>query len=210
MKRKLFIKLLSSIFMIVLASCSSDSSAGEPSSTVISSSTSVETNIPASSSQTSASVQQTTQPPASTTAAPPVTSISTAIASTTASVTLTAPKTISKVNIQVGSKHFTATLHDNESARAILKEMPFTLKMDDFASQEKVARLPFALPSASTQTPATIRAGDIYLWSNDNLVLFYTTFSNSYSYVPVGYIEDVTGLREALGTGSVTITFTVQ
>ena len=192
--------------MIVLASCSSNSSADELISTVISSSTSVETSVPVSFSQTSAPVQQTTQPPASTTAAPPVTSISTAITA----APLTAPKTISKINIQVGSKHFTATLHDNESAQAIVKEMPFTLKMDDFASQEKVARLSFALPSASTQTPATIRAGDIYLWSSDSLVLFYTTFSNSYSYVPVGYIEDVTGLRDALGAGSIAITFTVQ
>lgn len=111
------------------------------------------------------------------------------------------------VTIQAGSRNFTAIIYDNESAEAIVQEMPFTLEMDDYAAQEKVAELTFALPSAVTETPATINAGEIYLWSCNNLVLFYTTFSNSYGYVPVGYIEDVTGLRDALGSGSVEVTF---
>ena len=221
MKKMVVIKLLSIVFMIVLVSCASNSSTDEPhNNTVNSSSALSETSAWVSSAQTSAVVQQTTQPPTSTTAitqsaittaGPPVTSTTQSeMPAATVSTTLTTPKIILKINIQVGSKNFTATLHDNETARAIVREMPFTLKMDDFAAQEKVARLPFALPSASTQIPATIRAGDIYLWSKDNLVLFYTTFSNSYSYIPVGFMEDVSGLRDALGNASVTITFTVQ
>ena len=114
------------------------------------------------------------------------------------------------INIQVGNKTFAATLYDNESARRILEEMPFTLNMDDFAGQEKVTDLTFDLPSAQRDVPATINAGDIYLWSGNNLVLFYTTFSNTYSYVPIGYITDVTGLTDALGSGSVEITFSIN
>lgn len=118
--------------------------------------------------------------------------------------------TMPTINIQVGNKNFTATFYDNESARTIVKQMPFTLEMDDFSSQEKVTDLSFDLPSAQTQTPAKINAGDIYLWSGNNLVLFYTTFSNSYSYVPVGHIDDVTGLKDALGSGSVHVTFSTN
>lgn len=118
--------------------------------------------------------------------------------------------TMPTVNIQVGDKSFTAALYDNESARTIAQEMPFTLNMDDFASQEKVTKLSFDLPSASTVVPATINAGDIYLWSGSNLVLFYTTFSNTYSYVPIGHIMDVSGLRDALGSGSAEITFSIN
>ncbi len=113
------------------------------------------------------------------------------------------------VTIQVGSKTFTAAMYGNASVRTIVQQMPFTLEMDDYASQEKVTGLTFPLPSASTEVPATINAGDIYLWSGNNLVLFYTTFSNSYSYVPVGYIEDVTGLKDALGDGSVVVAFRI-
>lgn len=117
---------------------------------------------------------------------------------------------IPTINIQIEDKNFTATMYDNDAVRTIIGEMPFTLEMDDYASQEKVASLPFALLSDSTETPARINSGDIYLWSGNNLVLFYTSFSNSYNYVPIGYVEDATGLRDALGNGSVTITFSVH
>lgn len=82
--------------------------------------------------------------------------------------------------------------------------------MDDYASQEKVTDLTFALPSAQTQTPARINAGELYLWSGNSLVLFYTSFSNSYSYVPIGAITDTAGLTDALGSGSIEVTFSVQ
>lgn len=118
--------------------------------------------------------------------------------------------TMARINIQVDNENFTGVLHDNESAHSLLERMPFTLNMEDYASQEKVASLPFTLTSSQTQTPATVNAGEIYLWSGNNLVLFYTTFSNSYSYVPIGYIEQVSGLQDALGSGNVTITFSVQ
>ncbi|WP_310602321.1 cyclophilin-like fold protein [Anaerosporobacter sp.] len=51
---------------------------------------------------------------------------------------------------------------------------------------------------------------DIYLWSDSSLVLFYTSFSNSYNYVPIGYIVDVTELTDALGSGSVSIEFKAE
>lgn len=113
------------------------------------------------------------------------------------------------VNITVGDRVFSAVFHDNDSAHALVDQMPFALDMDDYAGQEKVAGVPYNLPSASTLTPATIHTGDLYLWSGNSLVLFYTTFANSYSYVPVGYIADTAGLIEALGAGSATVTFSV-
>lgn len=114
------------------------------------------------------------------------------------------------VNIQVVDRNFTAIMYDNESARAIIGEMPFTLRMDDYASQEKVIGLTFDVPYSKTETPDKINAGDMYLWSGNNLVLFYTSFSNSYSYVPIGYITDVSGLADALGKGSVEVTFSIK
>ncbi|HCX62883.1 MAG TPA: hypothetical protein DHU59_10645 [Clostridiales bacterium] len=107
------------------------------------------------------------------------------------------------VNIHAGDKNFTVVMYDNDSAHTIAQEMPFTLNMDDFASQEKVTKLSFDLPSTSTVVPAAINAGDIYLWSGNNLVLFYTTFSNSYSYVPIGYITEWTDCYRRIGNTSI-------
>lgn len=117
---------------------------------------------------------------------------------------------ILRVNISIGDAVFEARFLDNESTRALLDQMPLTLEMTDHAGQEKVIALPFELPPASTEKPDAIHAGDLYLWSGNQLVLFYTTFANGYDgYVRLGAIEDVDNLAEALGSGDVTVTIEI-
>lgn len=100
-------------------------------------------------------------------------------------------------------------MYDNELSKAIVEEMPFTLTMNDYASQEKVSDLPFSLPSVQTEVPETIHAGDIYIWSGNKLVIFYTTFSNDYRYVPVGRITEIIELRNAIAGNRVEVTFSI-
>lgn len=115
------------------------------------------------------------------------------------------------VSVSIEDKEFLAKFHDNTSAKAIVAEMPLTIKMNDFSGQEKVVPLTFDLPKASIYTPSSINVGEIYLWSGNQLVLFYTFLpSNDYRYTPIGYIEDVEGLTEALGSGNVTITLKLE
>lgn len=115
------------------------------------------------------------------------------------------------VSITVGNKAFSAKFYNNESAKSIASQMPLTLDMKDFSSQEKVTSLPFDLPSAGTHIPPTIRSGEIYLWSENQMVLFYTSLqTNIYNYVPIGYIEDTVGLAETLGSSSVVIKFSIM
>ena len=47
-----------------------------------------------------------------------------------------------------------------------------------------------------------IHAGDLKLYGSSCLVLFYETFSTSYRYTSLGYVENPEGLAEVLGTGS--------
>ena len=48
-------------------------------------------------------------------------------------------------------------------------------------------------------------------WSSNTLVLFYNTYSNSHGgYVKLGYIEDISGLKEALGKANVQVTFEIS
>ena len=111
-----------------------------------------------------------------------------------------------KIEITVGDKTFHAALYDNEAAEALTDMLPLTLDMSELNGNEKYYYLDSSLP-ANASRPSGIKAGDIMLYGNSCLVLFYESFSTSYSYTPIGYIDDPSGLAAALGSGSVQVTF---
>lgn len=110
------------------------------------------------------------------------------------------------IQIRIGSEVFTLSLFDNETGRAFRELLPLTVSMDDVNSNEKFVRLPQNLPTVAV-TPATIRTGDLMLYGSDGLVLFYKTFSTSYSYTRIGTLRNPAGLEAALGRAMVVITF---
>ena len=115
------------------------------------------------------------------------------------------------VNIVIDGKTFIARFYNNETTKALISKMPFTIPMSDMNGNEKYYRLPRALPTPNTVRPATIRAGEIMCWSSNTLVIFYETFSNSYNgYVRLGYIENMDALASALENKNVVVTFSLQ
>ena len=42
------------------------------------------------------------------------------------------------------------------------------------------------------------------------IVVFYDTFPNSYSYTRLGYIEETSGLENAVGKGGIDISFKLK
>lgn len=113
--------------------------------------------------------------------------------------------------IVVGNKVFTAKLYNKETTQALISKLPMTINMAELNGKEKYYHLPENLPTQLTEMPATIHAGEIMCWSSNSLVLFYNTYSNSYGgYVKLGYIEDISGLKEALGKENVQVTFEVS
>ncbi len=115
----------------------------------------------------------------------------------------------SKMKIKVGNSTFTATLYDNQSATAFKSLLPTTVNIVDLNGNEKYFDLPRSLPT-NAANPGSIQNGDLMLYGSSTFVLFYKTFSTSYSYTKLGRIDDVTGLVAALGTGNVSVTFELQ
>lgn len=108
------------------------------------------------------------------------------------------------MKVTIGTVSFTATLATSATAIAFKTMLPLTLNMSDFNNNEKVGSLPASLTTAASN-PGTIHAGDIMLYGSSSLVLFYETFSTSYSYTKIGRIDDVSRLKAALGAGNVTM-----
>lgn len=120
-------------------------------------------------------------------------------------------QTSDMLKIEIGQKIFTATLANNSSVDALkelLKDGPLTLKMSDYAGMEKGADLGVTLPQNNQQMNTT--AGDIILYQGRTLVIYYDT--NSWSLTPIGKIKDLDEalLKETLGSGDVTVTFSLQ
>lgn len=113
------------------------------------------------------------------------------------------------IEIIVGDKTFSATLYDNEAATALKEQLPLTLNMSELNGNEKYYYLSDALPTNSS-IPSGIKTGDLMLYGNNCLVLFYDSFSTSYSYTPIGYVDNTDGLAAALGSGDVQVTFQIQ
>ncbi len=111
-----------------------------------------------------------------------------------------------KLKITIGTNTFSATLYNNASVTAFKQRLLMTLNMRELNGNEKYFDLPDNLPSNAVN-PGTIHAGDLMLYGSNTLVLFYKSFPTSYSYTPMGRIDNTSGLTAALGSGNVTVKF---
>ena len=96
------------------------------------------------------------------------------------------------LKITINGQKFTAELYDNEAAQKFMQLLPFDT----------------ALPT-NAQKPGKINAGDIMLFGNDCLVVFYKSFNTSCSYTRIGRIENTEHLAKAAGRSSVKIEFSL-
>lgn len=111
-----------------------------------------------------------------------------------------------KINVSVGDKTFTATLEDNATAQAFAVLLPASWQMNELNGNEKYVYLDTSLPTAAVSYQ-TIRAGDILLYGNNCVVVFYKTFQSGYSYTPIGHLDDASALASAVGSGNVRVAF---
>ena len=112
------------------------------------------------------------------------------------------------LKITIGPVSFNATLENNKTAKAFKRLLPMTVDMSELHGNEKYYYLSNGLPTASSN-PGTIRTGDLMLYGSTCVVLFYETFSTSYTYTRLGRITNPSGLASALGSGGVNVTFEI-
>lgn len=112
-----------------------------------------------------------------------------------------------RILMKIDDEIVTVAWEDNEAVAALmenLREQPLSIQMSMYGGFEQVGSLGTNLPREDEQT--TTHAGDIVLYSGNQMVVFYG--SNSWAYTRLGKITDKSAkeLKALLGSKDVTIT----
>jgi len=110
-----------------------------------------------------------------------------------------------KIYATINGEKLEIKLEDNSTVSALLKELPLEVSMSDLNSNEKYAYLDNSLPTNS-YSPKHIEAGDVMLFGDNCLVIFYKSFDTSYSYTKIGHVDSL----PSLGDGSVPVIFSAE
>ena len=113
--------------------------------------------------------------------------------------------------ITANDKVFYAAPEDNSSASALIEKLSegeITVDMRDYAHFEKVGSLPWSLPR--NDAPITTEPGDVILYQGNQITIYYD--QNSWNFTRLAKIGNTTKseLLDALGSGSVSVTFRVE
>ena len=107
---------------------------------------------------------------------------------------------MAKIYASLNSEKLEINLEENSTASALVKLLPLDITMNDLNKNEKYAYLDKSLPT-NTYSPKHIEAGDVMLFGNNCLVIFYKSFDTNYDYSKIGHIDNL----PELGNGSINV-----
>ena len=115
------------------------------------------------------------------------------------------------VKVKINDNVFDVKLENNSATQEFIKELKkgnVTVNASEYGGFEKVGNLGFSLPTSDENIGTA--PGDIVLYQGDKISLFYG--SHSWSYTKLGKIDDVDSnkLKEVLGSGDVTLEFSLK
>lgn len=120
-------------------------------------------------------------------------------------------ESMNTIYIKVNNNVLSIELEDNSATRELkrqLKNGDIIVNAHEYGGFEKVGDLGFSLPIEDSNI--TTSAGDIVLYQGNQISVFYN--SNSWSYTKLGKVQNISSneLKDILGNGDVTITFTLS
>ena len=94
---------------------------------------------------------------------------------------------------------------NSETANQIKSKLPFTITMTNLNGNEVYHYFTEEEFTSNTKSVGTINMGDIYLYQSNCIVLFYKTFSTSYTYTQIGKVINPSGLDTLIGSSNVEV-----
>jgi hypothetical protein len=111
-----------------------------------------------------------------------------------------------RIRLTINGKSVTASLEDNATSRDFVSLLPMTIKLDDYASTEKISYLTRKLTTAGAPAGVDPSVGDITYYAPwGNLAIFYRDFGYSKGLVKLGSIDSGAEVLDVPGPLTVTI-----
>ena len=104
------------------------------------------------------------------------------------------------MKVVIDNKEYRVILEDNETVDELLDLLPKSYVMKDLNDNEKYTYMEESL-KINPVNPNKINKGDIMLFGDNCLVIFYKSFITSYSYTKIGHIDNL----EDLGEGDINV-----
>ena len=108
------------------------------------------------------------------------------------------------VVININNKSYKVNLEENNTVDEFIKMLPKEFNMKELNGNEKYVNIDKNLPT-ETYYPKHIEAGDIMLFGDNCVVVFYKSFDTTFGYTKIGHVDNI----EDLGKEDIVIKFDV-
>ena len=102
-------------------------------------------------------------------------------------------ESVKNIKVSINEQEYNAIIENNETAKTFVSLLPQEFNMEELNGNEKYFYMDNSLPTNS-YNPKHIEKGDIMLYGNNCLVVFYKSFDTSYSYTKIGHIDNFSDL----------------
>ena len=97
------------------------------------------------------------------------------------------------MKIMINNEEYIINLENNETVKELIGLLPLELDMNELNGNEKYAYLDNVLPT-NPSSVKHINSGDVMLYGNNCIVIFYKSFDTTYSYTKIGHIDNLPDL----------------
>ena len=100
---------------------------------------------------------------------------------------------MTKINVIINNENYILNLENNDTTKEFIKLLPKEYTMNELNGNEKYVQIATSLPTDS-YNPKQINQGDVMLFGDNCIVIFYKTFTTPYSYTKIGHIDNLPDL----------------
>ena len=98
-----------------------------------------------------------------------------------------------EMKIEINHQVYPVALENNDTVMALYNLLPLEVNMSELNGNEKYVYLSEKLP-VNEKKVGRVHKGDVMLYQDNCLVLFYKDFETPYSYTKIGSIQGLTDL----------------